>query len=153
MDARIITSSNGMVLDTFVILEQDGQAADSRRVQEITSTLQEKLARPEARPGRVTRRPPRRLRHFPVRPQVTFSEDGPNGRTVMEVVATDCPGLLSRIAVAMARCAVRVQNAKIATYGERAEDVFFITDRDNRPLDPDLREQCRAKVIKALSGN
>lgn len=153
MDARIITSCNGMVLDTFVILEHDGEAADTRRVQEITSTLREKLARPGGQAGRVTRRPRRQLRHFPVQPQVTFSEDDHNDRTVMEVVATDCPGLLSRIAVAMARCGVRIQSAKIATYGERAEDVFFITNRDNRPLGPDLREQCQTKVTKALSGN
>ena len=71
----------------------------------------------------------------------------------MEVVATDRPGLLSRIAVAMAGCGIRLQSAKIATYGERAEDVFFMTNRDNQPLDSDLREQCRSKVITALSGD
>lgn len=71
----------------------------------------------------------------------------------MEVVTRDRPGLLSQIAGAMASCGIRLQNAKIATYGERAEDIFFITDRDNQPLARKRRAQCRKNVVGALAGD
>jgi len=53
---------------------------------------------------------------------------------VMEVIATDQPGFLAAVGAAMETCGARLQGAKIATYGERVEDIFFITDRHNHPL-------------------
>ncbi|TDJ28912.1 MAG: hypothetical protein E2O55_04145, partial [Gammaproteobacteria bacterium] len=49
--------------------------------------------------------------------------------------AGDRPGLLAQIGKLFVEQNVRLQNAKIATLGERAEDVFFVTTEDNRPLD------------------
>ena len=69
----------------------------------------------------------------------------------MEVVAGDQPGMLARIGWALADQEVRLQNAKIATFGERAEDVFFLTDGYNRPLDADHAEAVRESVLKAIS--
>jgi len=44
-----------------------------------------------------------------------------------------------------------VQNAKIATLGERVEDVFFVTDADNQPLsDPQLCLRLQQAIIKEL---
>jgi [protein-PII] uridylyltransferase len=83
---------------------------------------------------------------------VNFSADGPNRRTVMEVVTTDRPGLLCQIAAAMAGCGICIQNAKIATFGERAEDVFFLTDKNEEPLSETLRARCRERVTNAITG-
>jgi len=63
------------------------------------------------------------------------------------VITSDRPGLLSRIARALAACDIRMQNAKIATFGERVEDIFFITDLHNRPLQGDEQKQCLIKKI------
>jgi [protein-PII] uridylyltransferase len=49
-------------------------------------------------------------------------------------VTTDHPGLLGKIGQAFTQCGIRLQNAKIATIGARAEDVFFITDQQNQPI-------------------
>ncbi len=44
-----------------------------------------------------------------------------------------------------------MQNAKIATLGERVEDVFFVTDADNQPLsDPQLCLRLQQAIIKEL---
>ena len=80
----------------------------------------------------------RQLKHFTIPVEVNFTRDASNRRTVMEVIAADRPGLLARIGWALADARVRIQNAKIATFGERAEDVFYVTDAHNRPL-PDAR--------------
>ena len=67
------------------------------------------------------------------------------------MVAGDRPGLLARIGWALADADVRIQNAKIATFGERAEDVFFVTGSDDRPLDPELFDAIRDRVEAALA--
>lgn len=67
--------------------------------------------------------------------QVRVSHDATNQRTVLELVAGDRPGLLAQIGKLFVEQNVRLQNAKIVTLGERAEDVFFVTTEDNRPLD------------------
>ena len=92
-----------------------------------------------------------RLRHFDIPAEVHFHPDDGKGRSVVEVVAPDRPGLLACIGIAFADCGVRLQNAKIATYGERAEDVFFVTEHGNRPLDARAKEKLRRRLLAALS--
>ena len=67
--------------------------------------------------------------------QIAISRDPLNQRTVIELVAGDRPGLLFQVAKVFEQERVALQNAKIATVGERAEDVFFVTTVDNQPLD------------------
>lgn len=152
MDARIITSRKGMALDTFIVLEENGEAITGKgREREICICLRESLNRLSGRPSPVKRRLHRHLKHFPIPPRVTFRPDQANQRTAMEVVTADRPGLLSQLAVAMATCEVRVQGAKIATFGERAEDIFFVSDHQDRPLNEALAAQLEHAVVESLS--
>ena len=75
--------------------------------------------------------------------RLRFIEDAANARTVLEVVTADRPGLLARIGWSLADQGVRLQNAKISTFGERAEDVFFVTDANNRPLPQERLDDIR----------
>jgi len=153
VDARIISSRSGRTLDTYLVLERDGAPiADDWRAEEIRGALERLLAGGGPVP-RVTRRPPRTHRHFRTPTQVGFSEDERNRRTVIELITADRPGLLSRVAQAFTECGVRLQNARIATVGARAEDVFFVTDLRGRPLgDPGLIARLRARLIELLEG-
>ena len=45
-------------------------------------------------------------------------------------------------------CGVRLQGAKVATLGERIEDIFFITDRDNRMITEEIKYECLRNSIK-----
>jgi len=150
-DARIIGSRDGYTLDTYIVLEEDGEPiADPRRVDEIRQTLEHLLSTSEKPPLTVSRRLPRQLRHFPIPPQVSFEEDPHSDRTIMEVMASDRPGLLSKIGQALTGCGVMLQNAKVATLGERVEDVFFITDRQGRPLEDETQFDCLREHINDL---
>jgi [protein-PII] uridylyltransferase len=69
----------------------------------------------------------------------------------MEVIASDRPGFLSRVSIALAGCDVRLHGAKIATYGSRVEDIFFITDRKDQPItDPIKLEELKNFIIETL---
>ena len=148
LDARIITSTSGHTLDTFIVLENDGKPVHgTERIHEICTRLEQALNaldQPMARPSHVS---PRRLKHFKIPTQVRFSTDAANARTVMEVIATDQPGFLAAVGTAMETCGARLQGAKIATYGERVEDIFFITDRHNRPLLDEPQQVCLRDAI------
>ena len=151
VDARIITADNGMTLDSYVVLDLNGEPIlDPTRLHEIERTLHEALQQPGNTRGQSRRLLRRQLRAFRTPTQVRFREDPTNSRTVLEVVTADRPGLLARIGWALADQAVRLQNAKISTFGERAEDVFFVTGRDNQPLSPQRLEPIRAGLEKAL---
>ena len=151
VDARIITADNGMTLDSYVVFELNGEAVSgAAREQEISEGLRAALADP-GRVRRDNRRlTKRQLRHFVTPTRVQFSDDPSNARTVMEIIAGDRPGLLSAVGWALADSKVRLQNAKIATFGERAEDVFFVTDAGNRPLAPHSFESVRERVTAAI---
>lgn len=148
VDARIIMSRNGRTLDTYLVLDESGEPIDDPfRIQEILQTLREHLRRRDAQPALVTRRAPRHLKHFSMPTQVAFTTDERNRRTVMELVTADRPGLLSRVGRAFTKCRVRVQSAKIATFGARAEDVFYITDRDNQPIQSEEQLECVRRTL------
>jgi [protein-PII] uridylyltransferase len=135
MEARIITSSYGYALDTYIVLEHDGNPIeDPARVAELVASIETELATPTMRIGPVQRHIPLPARHFRVHPKVEFSTDQVKRRTIVELTCSDRPGVLARVGEAFVECGVRLHNAKIATLGERVRDVFFITDHDNRPL-------------------
>ena len=152
LNARIVTADNAMTLDSYVVSELDGNpVADPSRVEEIQQTLRDTLRDPRSARRLGYRRLARRqLRHFDFPVQVSYDVDERNRRTVLEVIATDRPGLLAHVGWTLADCEVRLQNAKIATFGERAEDVFFVTDASDRPLETAALEQLRARLIAAI---
>lgn len=150
MDARIHTTRNGFALNTFVVLDDAGEPVrDRKTLAELQQAMRQQLLNP--RPGRDSRtiHMSRQLRHFPIETRVTFAASLGGLQTIMEVVAQDRPGLLYQVALALQQCKVNLVTAKISTYGERAEDVFFITDLERRPItDTDKlaaleREICR----------
>ena len=154
VDARIITSHSGHSLDAYIVLEEDGTPIGSQgRLDEIVESLELSLAATEASDAEVRRHVPRHLRHFPIRTQVNFYTDAPNQRTVLELITADRPGLLARIGRAFMDHGVRLLTAKIATLGERVEDVFFITDSVGLPFqDPELLSHLAATIQEQLDG-
>ncbi len=153
-DARIIRSASGHTLHTYIVLDaQSGGVLESEeRANEVVRRVREALGEPE-RPRRTPSRwHNRQLRHFHHPTRVSFSQDPANQRTVMEVTGTDRPGFLYRVALALQLCGVRLRNAKIATFGERVEDIFFITTLDDHPIQDELKFEClRNTVAEALA--
>ena len=152
VDARIVPTTRGKNLDTYLVLENDGgPIKGERRLGEIKSRLLHALATQDDNILKVSRQVPRQVRMFSTEVRVTMSQDPSNDRTVCELVAGDCPGLLSEVGKVFVAQGIRLQNAKIATVGERAEDVFFITNGQNKPLDESDSHSLAIALESALS--
>lgn len=83
--------------------------------------------------GRISRR----LKSFPVTPEVSLRPDERGNAYYLSVTAEDGPGLLSSSARVLVQCGIDLHNAKINTVGERAEDTFVVTGealRDTRKV-------------------
>ncbi|HSN19006.1 MAG TPA: [protein-PII] uridylyltransferase [Gammaproteobacteria bacterium] len=151
LDARIVPVGSDASLDTYVVLEDTGVSIeDPERLTEIEQVLLRETGRRNASPIAVTRRAPRQVRMFTTPTHIHFSDDPRNHRTVLEITAGDRPGLLSQIGQALKACGLRLQNAKITTVGERAEDVFFITDAGHRPLDEASRRRLQDALLDRI---
>jgi [protein-PII] uridylyltransferase len=151
VDARLITSANGFSLETYVVLEDNGAViADAARIREIEQGLWRNLRQPEDSPATVTRRAPRQVRMFTTPTQVNFSIDNRNGRTILELIAADRPGLLSEVGKVFRTERVAINGAKIMTVGERAEDVFYITDAEGGLLQEEACQRVQDSLVRAL---
>ncbi len=134
LSARVLTSSDARSFDIFQVADREGRAL----IDADAEVLKRRLATATKGGGSyqpVRRRMPRRLKHFSSEPVIRFSSAERGAGTQMEIECNDRPGLLSRIATAMADLGVQVHDARIATFGERVEDVFVISDRDQHGLD------------------
>jgi [protein-PII] uridylyltransferase len=151
LDARVVPVGDGRIIHTYVVLESDGSAIqDVERLQQIEAAVRKATLGQPGRLPTVTRQPPRQVRLFTTPTRMSFAEDADGRRTVLELVAGDRPGLLCEVGKAFVECDVALQAAKVMTVGERAEDVFFVTDREGRPLGEAAREDLRVRLSERL---
>ncbi len=150
VDARIAPLDNGYSLDTYVFMELDKRMEiDGARMSKIRGTLSKVLTLDDEI-ATVTRRAPRQVRMFSTATSVNFGGGTSRGRTVMELVAADRPGLLSKIGQAFITCGVDIETAKIMTIGERAEDMFYICNELGRPLNDEEKERLKQSIKEKL---
>ncbi|MEP1213475.1 MAG: [protein-PII] uridylyltransferase [Marinobacter sp.] len=153
VDARISSSEGPFSISSYIVLDEKGKplGIDPARKDRVRRRLIEELDDPEDYPDIIHRRTPRQLKHFAFPTEVTFSNDTVNQRTVMEVVTPDRPGLLARVGQVLLEHRVRLTNAKIATLGERVEDVFFVTDEHGEQIrDPAVCQALQQDLCQML---
>ena len=150
--ARVLDGPHGMVFDSFQVMPADPRQTPS--AEEVELRLAHALAGSldDIRPTR--RAQPRHLRHFRIAAHIGFDRvaGGSAERTMLSLVCTDRPGLLADVAQALRQHRLRVHDARIATFGERAEDVFQITDRRDQPLDETQQQALRETLLACLDG-
>ncbi len=126
LDAKVQTTRHGYALDTFLVSEP----SFAENYRELIALVEHDLAlwvQSDATlpsPGKA--RLSRLSRTFPITPTVHLSPDERGQYHLLSVSANDRPGLLYSIASVLARYKVNLHTAKIATLGERVEDVFVV---------------------------
>ena len=155
VDARITSARHGMVLDTFMVLEDNGETVhDDFRLEEIVDSVQEALAQPDMPPATVKRRLSQRLRHFQVPTCINFSHNESQHWSAIQLTTGDRPGLLSAVGQALTASHLRLHNAKITTIGEQADDIFYVTEDDGEPLTDAMRQaEVHRAIMQALDEN
>jgi [protein-PII] uridylyltransferase len=148
MEARILSSPTGMAFDTFLLLDADSQQpVSTARAEELQQRLQRALTQSAGvQPSK--RGMSRHQKHFQMTPKISFHAAG--DRTQLALIGTDRPGLLAAVAQIMLHAGVRVHDARIATFGERVEDFFQLTDRHNAPLDTALQERLLGALMERM---
>jgi [protein-PII] uridylyltransferase len=127
LEAKIHTTRHGYALDTFAVHDPaDPNTSYRDTIQLIEFELKRVLEEQRPLEPPVRGRVSRRLKHFPLSPEVRIFPDDKEAHYILEIVAGDRPGLLAQIAYTLAAAQINVASAKINTLGERAEDTFLI---------------------------
>ncbi len=155
VDAKAFTTTDGFALDVFSVQDSDGGPfGDAARVERLRQTIVKTLSG-EIRPRSVfaNRPPKKRSRAFVVEARANFDNEASNKATVLEVEGLDRPGLLYDVTQAIFESGLSISSAIIATYGERASDVFYVRDGyGHKVTHPERLKAIHARLIKALEG-
>lgn len=157
VEAKIMKAKNGVTLDTYVVLNQNGEPIDDHeQIKRIEQRLNDLLEEDDQEAGQtqgqirgIRGTQPRQLKLFKIPTRIFFSQEKSSQHTVVEVISTDQPGLLSQIALALSRQEIILHNARITTLGERAEDLFFISSATDKPID---EHEISEAIYQAIGG-
>ncbi|MGF1549943.1 MAG: [protein-PII] uridylyltransferase [Sphingomonadaceae bacterium] len=138
IDARIHTTGDGWALDNFLVHDAGERPfSEPHQLARLRQAIERAVAREGPPIERLEAKPPQRLRAeaFRISP-IAFTDNSASTRyTVIEVNARDRPALLAALAKALFECSVTVHSAHIATYGERAVDVFYLTEKEGGKIE------------------
>ncbi|QDL99383.1 [protein-PII] uridylyltransferase [Rhodopseudomonas palustris] len=158
VDAQIYTTTDGRALDTISISrEYDRDEDEGRRATRIGETIEEvlegKLRLPEAVARRATNGSKAKLRAFVVEPEVEINNNWSDRYTVIEVSGLDRPGLLYQLTTAISKLNLNIASAHVATFGERARDVFYVTDLLGAQITAPTRQAAIKRALVHLLAN
>ncbi len=131
VDAQIFTTTDGLALDTIALSreferDEDEARRGARIGDSIEKAVRGQIKLPDVVPKRA---PPRgRLKAFAIEPEVSINNQWSNRYTVVEVTGLDRPGLLYELTTTLSTLNLNIASAHVATFGERAVDVFYVTD-------------------------
>ena len=151
IEARLQLSNNGFALYSFnATVPEIEQAQQEDYLRHLESRLQTLILETDGKQKIKRRSASRALKHFPIQPSIVFSNNKAN-YTMMEVLAQDQPGLLHNVASVLRKHQLVLVNARIATFGERAEDMFFIQHQNATAVtDKTLQATLEKEISKAL---
>ena len=142
VDAKIMTMSNGMALDTLWVQDHDGTPFDRPdKLAKLAFTFENVLTG-DLKPHIELERPPAfpsRMSVFTVPPRVLIDNQASRSHTVIEVNGRDRPGLLWEVTRELTRLSLQVSSAKISTYGEKVVDVFYVKNLFGHKVEHDAK--------------
>lgn len=149
MEARIFSTSNDKTLVLMYFLDRDQhEVIQSTECQTIEARILKDLIDPL--PNTPTTHYPsyldRRIRCFETPTQISFHKINKH-KMELYISTQDRPGLLARIGLALKHCNIRLHDAKIHTVGEKAEDVFIVSDTQNLAIEAKEHQRALENAI------
>lgn len=151
MEARIFSTNTQKTLVMMYFLKrEDHQMVSKEMVAEIEAQILNDLSKEIIEPKPTQHIFNRRISCFETPTQIAFHKLNKH-RTELYISTKDAPGLLARIGLALKHCNIRLHDAKIHTVGEKAEDVFIISDTQNHALlDAERKRELESEIITRL---
>ena len=135
IDAKLYGMKNGFCTDLITISDQGNKVdLESTKAKVLIDKLNLALNEKVLKPKIVKKRLPRHLKHFQTTTEIGFNHDMSNRWTNLEIKTADRPGLLASICQVFLKHGALIKKARIATYGEKAEDRFSITSKQDTPF-------------------
>ncbi|MED6315806.1 MAG: [protein-PII] uridylyltransferase [Pseudomonadota bacterium] len=151
LDARIITATRDFALDSYVLLDPSGTLlVDEDSQQELKQRLINAFKDPTVL-KLTNKRMPRQLRHFEVATVINFEFNEASDQHIMSLETLDQPGLLARVGQIFLQEQIEVHAARITTLGERAEDMFYISDQNDKPLSAERLDALKSALLASLA--
>jgi len=155
VDAKILTMSNGMALDSFLVQDAEGGAFDQPKKLAKLAVIFERVLAGERNPQielAAPRRYAARTRTMQVPPRVLVDNAASATHTVLEVNGRDRPGILFELTRALTQLNLQINSAKISTYGEKVVDVFYVKDLFGHKIDHEQRlADIRTRLAEVLA--
>jgi [protein-PII] uridylyltransferase len=132
VDAQIFTTTDGLALDTISIsrafeMDEDELRRAARVADAIEKALRGQIRLSDIIASRVATSSISQ-KTFNVAPELTIDNNLSQRYTVLEVSGLDRPGLLFELTAALSKLNLNIGSAHIVTFGEKAVDVFYVTD-------------------------
>ncbi|CAC9443847.1 [Protein-PII] uridylyltransferase (EC 2.7.7.59) / [Protein-PII]-UMP uridylyl-removing enzyme [uncultured Gammaproteobacteria bacterium] len=143
VDAKILTSKSNKAYNTISVLQDEIMEQN-----DISQIIEDKLAQASVDVGAMSDKYAHR--HFDHKMRIVFSHNDKWNLTQVEVSVIDKQGLLSNIAHIFYQLDIRLVNARISTMGERVEDIFFISNAKQQPLDKQQQQRLKQYLQEKL---
>ena len=156
VDAYISKASGDRYFDMFTVLDEDGtEVSDPALRQGIVDQVKATLANPEPSTNGATQRVSRQLKELKMPASVSLAAQEDGLTAVLNVTASDRPGLLANIALVLVELGLEITSARITTLGERVEDVFLVTRVDGASINDaqqcyDIEQAIRQRLDQTL---
>ena len=142
--AQIFSTRDGRALDTFRLRraftsDEDEKVRATRIIDTVKQLLQGR--RQVLIDAGKDNRHNRRLKPFSLPAQVQVSNTLSEKFTVIEVMGLDRTGLLHHLTRKIADLNLTIGSAHIGTYGEKAVDVFYVTDLVGQKIEAKARQK------------
>ena len=152
--AHITTTRDGYALDTFLLAREFTDDVDElRRAKRIGETINRLLSGKDRLNQLLSKKRPaaRAVEAFVVEPEVIINNALSERLTVIEVAGRDRPGLLYDLTAAISDLSLDIASAHVTTFGEKAVDVFYVTDLTGKQIVSDTRQAAiRERLTKVL---
>jgi len=153
VEAKIFSTSTNMTLVMVYFLSEDNQTQIEDQDQdpnEIIEFIRNQLLETNIDPIEFRRTlNTRRMRCFETPTEITYNKINKQF-TELAIHTKDLPGLLARIGCALKSCNIRLHDAKIHTVGEKAEDIFLISDTNNKAITNSEKKEELTQALIAL---
>ncbi|MGZ9897484.1 [protein-PII] uridylyltransferase [Shewanella gaetbuli] len=148
--AQISITKDGYVVEAFKVLDFDDMPiySDARRTQVLQKLY--KVLDHDAQLPKV--REPRTHKNFENQLSVEFLYSRQSTRTLLNVSALDTSEFMEQISNAFIKQELTIHSANISTVGERADNVFLLSNKHGQQLDKQEQQQL-ASLLNESVGN